>query len=121
MGADSQSGLIEHPKQQLHPLEHESASLQMPTPDLTGAIREAEMQMGTLGRHCAIEGDDLEISLKHGGVRATRALKSSPAQVPHHAKHKSGTLLLPRQGFQRQSEILAWSQCQRQRSHPFSD
>ena len=53
------------------------------------------MQVHTSRRKCALQGDDFQFSLEHGGGLLARAGEAGLAHVAHHAQHKSeGTFFL---------------------------
>ena len=89
----------------------------MAAPHLAIAIGKAQVQVDPVGRHGALQGDDLQIPLKDGGPGAAGALEGGPGEVPHHTQHKSGGALLDRQLLQAAAQVAAGAKLQRQGAH----
>ena len=116
-GRNLRQWLVEQSDEQIGSFEHDCAWLKMTTPDLTGAIREAQMQMGTLRRKVTLEGNDLQIPLENVGGWLSRALKRRSGEIADNAQDVPRHLVRSGQCFERESQILAGSKLQRQRSH----
>ena len=88
-------GRLEHTEQQISPFLNDGSWLEMTTPDLAGSIGEAEVQMNTVWRNGAIQGDHFEITLQNRRFSLPRALEGCTGEVAHNAENESVEAIPP--------------------------
>lgn len=91
--------------------------LEVAAPDLALAIGQAQVQVHALGRHGALQGDDLQVALQHSGLGLARALEGRLGEVAHHTQHEPGGAGLGPQLLEAGAQIAARSEMQRQGMH----
>lgn len=74
--------VLQEAHQQIGPLEHQGAGLQVAAPHLAITVGKAQVQVNPVGRHGALQGDDFQIPLEDGGPGAAGALEGGPGEVP---------------------------------------
>ena len=107
---------FKQPHQQIGPLLHQSAGLQVAAPHLAGPIGEAQVQVHPLGRDCALQGDDFQVTLQDRGSGLARTLKGGLGEVTHHAEHEAAGVELHRQALQASADVAARSEVEGNRA-----
>ena len=67
--------------------------------------------------HGALEGDDLEIPLQHGGASGAGALERHLGEVAHHPEHKTLGVVLASQLHEGLVQVTAGAEFERHRTH----
>ena len=88
----------------------------MAAPHLAGPIGEAQVQVHPLGRNCALQGDDLQVTLQDRGCCLARTLKRCLGEVAHHAEHEAAGIELNRQALQAAADVAACFEVEGNRS-----
>ena len=107
---------LQQPHQQIGPLLHQGAGLQVAAPNLAGSIGEAQVQVHSLGRDRALQGDDLQVALQDCGTGLARTLKGCLGEVAHHAEHEAAGVELHRQALQAAADVAARSEVEGNRA-----
>ena len=114
-------GLIQYTHQQVNAFLHQRSRLKVAPPHLAGTIGEAQVEVHSLRRDRAIQGDHLKVSLQDCGLRLPRALEGRAAEIADHTEHKTVNALRLAELLKAVAQIAAWSKLQRQRAHGFGE
>ena len=86
----------------------------MPSPNLAGSIREAQVKVHAIRTDGSIEGDHLQIALQDSGFGLARTLESGSGQIADHAQHETVDALLASDFLEVETQIAAGIKLQRQ-------
>ena len=89
----------------------------MAAPNLTFGIREAEVQMDTVGADSALQGDYLQLTGDDRGRWPVGTGKGCPGKVAHHAQHKTGGIALTGELLECEPHIAASFEMERSSAH----